>query len=147
MTLVLCVAFALTIGVATANAKTYPSNLCTNNGWKYLTKPDGSPFGSETACVYYARNGGTLVKGPTWSTCESYGGLFLTNPKLAVIGPAYKGQRILWLCNGYNNDSANTASAALIQRCLFSDGGLAYADFGPSNNPDFGTCYQDPFPN
>lgn len=141
--LVLCAVLALSIGVATASGGNYYSKLCQKGGWQFLTKANGSPFSSEAECVYYAKNGATVLKGTSWQACESYGGLFSTDPKSSVFAPEYKGKRILWTCNNYA-DAGGAASAALVPLCLFTDHGQGFTSFTDSD-PNYSTCWKDPF--
>jgi hypothetical protein len=141
--LVCCAALALTVGVATASGGNYYSKLCQKGGWQFLTKADASPFGSEAACVFYAKNGATVLKGASWQACESYGGLFSTDPRSSVFNPEYKGKKMFWTCNNYT-DAGGAASDALVSLCLFTDHGQGFDRF-TSEDPNYSTCWKDPY--
>jgi hypothetical protein len=147
MVLVLCAALALTVGVATATAgngkggNSANAKLCQKGGWQYLLRADQSAFKNQSDCVSYAAKGGQYYKSATQLLCESYGGTYSTNPNTSVFAPEYPGQRVLWTCNNYTGNPASTT--ALVNACLFTDGGLGYTDFGV--DPDYSTCWKDPF--
>ena len=73
--------------------------------------------------------------------CQSYGGTYSTKASSSIFAPAYKGQGVLWTCNGYSGGSSS--SQALVQSCLVTDGGqgVSSAD-GP---PGYATCWEHPF--
>ena len=77
----LCAVFALTVGVATANAgggNSANAKLCQKGGWQSLFTETGGSFASEEACVSYAAQGGTLttltLQQQYQKICENAGG-------------------------------------------------------------------------
>jgi hypothetical protein len=63
--LLLCAVFALTVGVATANAdqngNSANAKLCQQGGWQIRYDANENPFPSEQACVTYAAQGGSIT--------------------------------------------------------------------------------------
>ena len=61
--LVLCATLALAVGAATASAgggNSANAKLCQKNGWKSLTRSDGTTFNNQGECVSYGAKGGTI---------------------------------------------------------------------------------------
>lgn len=72
--LVLCVALALTVGVAPATAKggnSANATKCQKGGYKDWVRADQTPFKNVGQCVSYAAKGGTLTK-PTAARDRAY---------------------------------------------------------------------------
>jgi hypothetical protein len=84
-----------------------------------------------------------VLKGASWQACESYGGLFSTDPKSSVFAPEYKGKQMFWTCNNYT-DAGGAASDALVSLCLFTDHGQGFVRF-EGEDPNYSTCWKDPF--
>src|SRR5262245_1573267 len=91
--LVLCAVFALTVGVATANAgggNSADAKLCQKGGWQSLFTATGGSFASEEACVSYAAQGGTLTTltlEQQWQTiCQNGGGDFSDGGQWVCFG-------------------------------------------------------------
>jgi hypothetical protein len=73
--------------------------------------------------------------------CTSNGGTYSTKASSSIFAPAYKGQGVLWTCNGYTGGA--TTSQALVTACLTNDGGKGITTTdGP---PGDATCWVNPF--
>jgi hypothetical protein len=133
--------FALTVGIAAANAGTGGNSanakLCQKNGWQTLYRSDGSAFASEEDCVSYAAQGGTLTKKTkSQLDCEAIGGTFSTDPASNQVISAFGGT-FLWSCN-------NSSSYPDLSADCFADGGTSFANTGdPANGfPFYSSCFK-----
>ena len=108
--LVLCAVFALTVGVATANAgdgNSANAKLCQKGGWQSLFTATGGSFASEEACVSYAAQGGTLTTvEQQWNTICSNGGGFVSSQWLCSSGAG------VWFLSQATLDGLATPCAA-----------------------------------
>jgi hypothetical protein len=140
--LVLCAVFAVTVGVATANAdkggNSANAKLCQKGGWVDQQGFDGTQFTSEEQCVAFAAAGGTIVPIPPSVTlsfapdsrdpgdCVSIVNLshFAANTRypfeddLFLNGALYGGAS-----GSFTTDSSGAFSSAL-DGALFSDGSM-----------------------
>jgi hypothetical protein len=146
----LCAVFALTVGVATANAEkggnSANAKLCQKGGWENLYRSeDATSFGSEAECVSYGAQGGTLTtKTKAQLDCESVGGTFGADDRMNTEPPA--GSTLAWTCNG-GGVTREFFTAVLVPDCFSRDGSQSavWTSFG-NGTPGVlaSSCYDRP---
>jgi hypothetical protein len=103
---------------------------CQKDGWKTVTRLDGSRFANQAQCVAYAARGGTLVALSTSQLlCESFGGTFTTGTF-----------PILWHCHWTSTDSGPQVDA-LIEACAVdTEHRVSFSAIGTADGVIDATC-------
>jgi hypothetical protein len=115
------------------------AKLCQKNGWTTLVRSDGSSFANQGDCVSYAAQGNSLVaKTRSQLDCESFFGVYSTNPANDLSGIQTNGT-FVWSCNGVTLPISQFYNT-LASDCI-ADTNNSYA-FGNANQSANYSCFR-----
>jgi hypothetical protein len=95
--LVLLVGALAAAPAGAAGGNSANAELCQKDGWKALTRGDGSSFANQGECVSYGAQGNTIAPNPWKTACEQAGGTFSVSDE-DVFGRALTPPAFAYAC-------------------------------------------------